>query len=79
MNNDEKCVRACVCACIYLLVGVFVCLQGLHDGELCIVLEPVGLLAEDLPQHPQSQCADDRLRELKGVKFKDVFVKFSLA
>lgn len=49
----------------YLLVGVFVSLQGLHDGELCIVFEPPGLLAENLPQHPQSQCSDDMLGEFR--------------
>lgn len=38
-------------------------LQGLHDGELCVVLKPPGLLAENLPQHPQSQRSDHMLRE----------------
>lgn len=40
---------------------VFVSLQGLHDGELCVVLEPPGLLAENFPQHPQSQRSDHML------------------
>lgn len=49
-------------------MGVFVRLQGLHDCELCVVLEPPGLLAENLPQHPQSQCADNMLGELQIFK-----------
>lgn len=53
----------CVSECTYLFVGVFVRLQGLHDGELCVVFEPPGLLAENLPQYPQSQRSDDVLRE----------------
>lgn len=36
----------------YLLMRVFVSLQGLHDGELCVVFESPGLLAQNLPQHP---------------------------
>lgn len=56
-----------VSECTYLLVGVFVSLQGLHDGELCVVFEPPGLLAENLPQHPQSQRSDDVLRELQKI------------
>ena len=47
----------------YLFVRVFVGLQGLHDGELCIVLEPPRLLTENFPQHPQSQRSDHMLGE----------------
>lgn len=52
----------------YLLVGVFVSLQGLHDGELCVVFEPPRLLAENLLQHPQSQGSDHMLGELQRFK-----------
>lgn len=47
---------------------VLLSLQRLHDGELCIVLEPPGLLAEDLPQHSQGQRSDDVLEELRRKK-----------
>lgn len=57
---------------------VFVSLQGLHDGELCIVLEPPGLLAENLPQNPQSQCSDHMLGELERFKFKTKGISLGL-
>ncbi len=48
-------------------MGVFVSLQGLHDGELRVVFEPPGLLAENLPQHPQSQSSDHMLGGLHNL------------
>lgn len=45
----------------HLLVGVFMGLQGLHDGELGVVLEARRLVAQDLFQHPQSQGSDSVL------------------
>lgn len=39
-------------------MGVFVCLQGLHDGEFSIVLEAGRLISQDLLQYPQSQSPD---------------------
>lgn len=55
---------------VYLLVGVFVRLQRLHDGEFCVVFEPPGLLAQNLPQHPQSQRSDHVLGELQTFECK---------
>lgn len=42
----------------YLLVGVLVSLQGLHDGELSVVLEARRLVPQDLLQDTQRQRAD---------------------
>ena len=43
---------------MYLLVGVFVSLQRLHDGQLCIVFEAGRLIPQDLLQDTQSQGPD---------------------
>lgn len=47
----------------YLLVRVFVSLQSLHDGQLCVVLESGRLVPQNLLQHPQSQRSDSVLGE----------------
>ena len=43
---------------MYLLVRVFVSLQGLHDGELGVVFEAGRLVPQNFFQHTQGQSSD---------------------
>lgn len=48
---------------MYLLVRVFVGLQGLHDGELGVVFEAGRLVPQNFFQHTQGQSSDGVLGE----------------
>lgn len=54
----------------HLLVRVFVRLQRLHDGELCVVLETPRLVPQDLLQDSESQSPDRVLQEEGHFKIK---------